>query len=128
MALKPPAMQTDFKADATRQLLFCLGNQNGSPRSVLDWGQRSCDVGAAIQGPRFSKRQDVRVFQDQAASGGDVAVGRLLFVVDDEQVAQWTVDQIESNVRAELLQIGVVLQQRVEKRSRVERVADPRRD
>ena len=56
------------------------------------------------------------------------AVGQLLFVVDDEQIAQRPVDQVEAHVRAELLQIGVVLQQRVEKRPGVERVADARGD
>ena len=78
----------------------------------------------------YSEREHVRVFHDQPAPGIDRRglVGQLLLVVDDEQIAQRPVNQIEADVRAELLQVGVVLQQRVEERARVERVADARGD
>ena len=77
--------------------------------------------------PRDSEREHVCVFDDEPTSRihGRGLVRQLLLVVDDEQIAQRAVDQIEPDVRVELIQIGVVLQQRVEERARVERVADP---
>ena len=47
-----------------------------------------------------------------------------VLVVDEEEVAQRTMDHIEADVRAELMRVGGVLQQRVDEHLRAEVVVD----
>ena len=61
-------------------------------------------------GPCSLEREQVRVLHHHAAPGRDcAAVGVLLLVVDDEEVAERPVDQVEAQVGRELLDVSAAL-------------------
>ena len=63
------------------------------------------------------------VFDDDSTAGRRRGVRELRLVVDDEEVAERTVNQVEPDVGRELLHVVAVLHQRVEEHVRAERIA-----
>ena len=72
----------------------------------------------------FSKRKHLGEFHDETSSGGDGILGsrETLLVVDDEQIAEWVVHDIETDVGVHFVTSAVVLYERVEEHVRRERV------
>jgi hypothetical protein len=73
---------------------------------------------------RSSEIEQVRQLQDHGALE-ELAVHRIpSIVVDNVQIAQRVMREVEPQVRADLVRVGVVLEERVEEGSRVESVTE----
>src|SRR5688572_23131388 len=76
-----------------------------------------------MAGILFLESKHLRVLHHQAAACGLGRVGELRLVVDDEEIAERTVNQVEADVGRELLHVVAILQERVEEHVRAEGIA-----